>query len=223
MYKYINFRIPNRETTDFTVIRYFKGGKYSRIRLAISDEGNLVVLKEFLDDNDICYQEEKCWREINEVDDIYVNIIADRNTLVMPLVFHIHDDKLRKQIHIPIDLRKWSVEDKAIPGIIPEYMEQINIELQKFYYNIEEISMIAIDKCARSGYIHKDLELRHIGLLPIFNKNNDNIIDYMEPVFIDFGIMEKCDDYNKAKSEMLNDFNNLIQKYTLKGYTFINR
>ena len=64
-------------------------------------------------------------------------------------------------------------------------------------------------------YIHDDMELRHIALCPIFDTKGENLIR-LEPMFIDFGIMEKNIPYKEAKSVMEERLGDLFEHY--EGY-----
>ena len=218
----LTLKLPSEGTNEFKVLRYFNGGKYSRIRLAVSNNGNLVILKEFLDDDEISdnihEQELKCWKKINGADDAYITELNKNKTLIIPLVFHIHVNDEEKKIYIPVDLKVWSVEDKAIPGELPTILKDINKQLKKYVkknpLNIKEITANAIKKCAKRKYVHNDLEFRHIAVRPIFD-DEDTLI-YLDPMFIDFGRMKKVDSSKEAKIEMTERMNELFDIY--KGY-----
>lgn len=206
----MNLNISHGNATDFTVLRYFKGGVYSKIRLAISNKGNIVVLKEFLEDDSNLEQEKKCWKEINDVK-TNIKILNKTKTIIMPLAFHAHIDNKKLNIYIPLDLKIWSVQEGAISDDLPEFLENINQDLSEYNLpSLREIAEEAIDKCANSGWIHRDLEFRHIAVLPIIENNR---LIYLDPIFIDFGIMEKSSNKIEAKKIMMKKLNKLFYKY----------
>ena len=212
----INFDVPHGNTSNFTILRYFNGGHYSKVRLAISDQGNIVVLKEFLqeDNNIIAEQEKECWKKINGKK-VNITTIVNNTTLVMPLVFTIDVNFINKTITIPLDLKVWGIEKNAIPGEFPEILENINIELAKQHIDIKEIAELAIEKCARAGYVHEDFQLWHVAVFPVIS--NEKIVR-LEPVLIDFEHMTKIDDIDEARSVMQNKLKFLLKEY--KKYNF---
>jgi len=220
----ISFDMPHQRTNNFTVLRYFRGGKYSRVRLAMSDNGNLVVLKEFTESHsnmstlELVEQEVKCWNKINNVK-VYKTVVNNKDTLVMPLIFHIHDDRKNKILHLPLDLKIWCVEDKAIPGELPTYLENINDDIKNFSINLQNIDEEAIAKCANNGYYHDDLEFRHIGLRPIINNNR---IEALDPVLIDFEYIKDTNNKDIAYNQMMDIINTQFIKYEEDGYVVLN-
>ena len=209
----INLNIPHGNTSKFTVLRYFNGGKYSKIRLVISDQGNIIVLKEFLDENSeiTAIQEEKCWHKINKVKKVCIKTVVNKPTLIMPLVFHAHVDIRHKKIFIPLDLKIWSVEDKALSDDLPEKLEIINQQLLKFKINIREIAEDLIEKCAEEKYVHDDFEFRHMAVRPIIE--NDKVVK-LDPVLIDFQYMTKVNTEEEARNIMQEKLNNLYEEYS---------
>jgi len=220
--KSVTLQLPRKNTSTFKVLRYFHGGDYSRIRLGMSNNGNIVVIKNFMDDTpkNIPEQELKCWKEINGIEKAYLTIISKSKNLVIPLVFHIHINHNLKKIYIPLDLKLWSVQDKAIPGKLPKTLRKINKQLLKYKLNkLREIAEDAIEKCARMKYIHDDLEFRHISVCPIFD--DDEKLIKLEPMFIDFGMMKEASSYSKAKKKMMKRLDYLFDHYDKNEYTYV--
>lgn len=215
----VTLDVKRNKKIGFTVLKYFKAGNYSKVRLAISDGGNIVILKEFLNDDKDINQELKCWRTINNINSVYLIDLVKNKTLVMPLVFNFHIDTQRKIISIPLDLKIWSVQDKVIPAELPLRLKNINNQILDYKnnncYNLMEICQRAINKCAAAGYIHNDLELRHIALYPIII---DEYLKEMEPVMIDFEYMIPTEDYYEALNTMNERLDNILKTY--ENYTF---
>lgn len=196
---------PPKHTTNFTILKYFHSGKYSKVRLVISDSGHLAVIKQFQEnDVDQAEQELKCWKEINEIDDVYI-INSDtkvKKSLVMPLVFHATEkfEDGVKSIFFNFDLKYWSYQEFKLGGDLPKKLEEINEQLKNNKFNVYDVAIQAIKNAAIKGYIHTDLEFRHIGLYPIFE---NNIIIKMVPVLIDFEIIEESEDSNFSENQMV--------------------
>lgn len=208
---------PN-STVGFTVLKYFKGGNYSKVRLAISDEGNFVILKEFVEDifDEVIDNELYCWIYGNQINNVYIETICNKKSLVMPLAFNIHKDDIKKKLYIPLDLKIWSVEKNVISDMLPDKLEILNNQLKEFTNDgFEYILRTAIEDFARSGCIHKDLEVRHFALYPVIE--NGNIIR-LKPILIDFDHVEINKTYQEAFSYMNEVVNKIIKNY--KNYSF---
>ena len=216
----INLELPDIDeiSNTYMVIRYFKGGHYSKIRLVLTEYGNIVILKDFIDNDnnlEVAEQEKECWQKINNIQNVRLITVVDKIALMMPLVFHVHVDRINKRIHIPLDLKIWSVEDKAISDRLPKYLENINNQLSTFNIDIRNIAETSIEKCALQGYIHDDLEFRHIAVYPVIHEGE---VVRLTPVFIDFGIMRKVHNIDEARIEMTNRLDKLFEDY--KHYKF---
>ena len=203
----------------FTVLKYFKGGRYSKVRLAVADNGSFVILKEFDDDisNQSIETEYNCWVYGNKIMNVYIETIVNRRTLVMPLVFTVHEKN--GKLYIPINLQIWSVENGAIPDILPENLEKINIQLKNYnnYPDLEELCEVAIDKLATAGYRHKDLKYRHLGVYPVIR--NGKLVR-VEPVLIDFDVVDSDLTYDEAYSLMKLDAELIVKEYNSLEYIY---
>lgn len=208
----ITLDVWKNETVGFTVLKYFNGKKYSKVRLALSDDGNYVVLKEFSNEiNQIDIQYElDCWHAANNICSVYLDTVVMKRTIVMPLVFNIHE-KFGK-LYIPMNLKYWSVQPSAKSDVLPEYLENINLQLKEYdnYPSLKEICEIAIDKCARANCIHADLTYRHIGLYPVIE---NKILLHLEPVLIDFDRIEISDSYDFAYLKMKESIDDIFYTY----------
>lgn len=255
----LKLSFPDNRVTNFSVLRFFKGGEYSKIRLILANNGSIFVLKEFLnsendydkdrgekdendeiiinddddsyeidDDNDENFceqarQEKKCWQQINNIPDVKLIKLVRRDCLMMPLVFHIHVDRQNKIISIPLDLKLWCVDDKAIPGELPPILENLNDQLKNFKVNIHDVIDDAIYRCAKQKYIHNDLEFRHIGLYPVIEKiegSNFYKIKRLKSVLIDFEKMKKVNSYSQAMDKMDKRIDDLYKEYKNDKYKF---
>ena len=214
MNREISLDVPHAGTSSFTIIKYFYSGTYSKVRLCISDKGNIAVIKNFIGvSEEIPNQELECWKKINKKR-VYISAICNDYGLVMPLVFNIHVDNKNKRIYIPLNLNNWFFEDGAIPGDLPDYLKDINNVLTTLEYNIRDIIETAILKCSNAGYFHDDLELRHIAVYP----NIDNVGNVsLEPVLIDFGNMKKLTNHD-SEEIMLLTINEKLNEYLASGY-----
>ena len=216
----LSFRLPDTRYKIFTVLRYFNGGENSKTRLVVSNGGHIIILKEFSDDveKETVDQELFCWKNINKVDEVSIKTINNKRTLMLPLVFHVQRDSKDKKIYIPLDLKIWTVQDEVISGTFPKILKKINKQLSKMTINVREIAKAASVKCANQKYIHNDLKLSHIGVMPIFSTEGE--LKKLEPVFIDFGMMKKTEKKRNAQCEMNKSIHDLFNDYSERGYKF---
>lgn len=215
MAKDANLDILTNNFKYYNVIRYFNGGEYSKVRLAVSNEGNLVVLKEIIGDEDGALEKEmKCWHEVNNCRDVNIQIVNGVKTLVMPLVFNIRIDEDSKKIYIPLDLNLMSNTK------LPKSLENINkyLKQKQNELNIENIANEAIENCEKARWEHNDIMLRHIAVLPYFEyDDNDDVILNLYPVLIDFESVTRLKRFDT--SEMKSRINSMIEYYKSEGYT----
>ena len=219
----VSLKIPHGNTSNFTVIKYFHSGKFSNVRLCISDNGNIVVVKNYVpaftfdseDLREISNLEIECWKKINDIK-VYRTSICSQYALVMPLVFNIVEDHKNKRIYIPFNFNYWFFEKGAIPDKLPEYLEKLNRQMRIKPYDMRKIAKVAISKCASKEYIHGDLELRHIAVY----LNLDNELIQYEPIMIDFEKMTPNQSPHVAERTMNNEIDKIFRDYENSGYSF---
>lgn len=188
----ISFDIPHGSTTKFTVLKYFYGGHYSNVRLCMSKNGNIVVIKSFINNRSeeeiiqTIEKEIKCWQDVNGIK-IYSKIITNEHSLIMPLVFNIKLNRAANELTINTDLYYWLFDEHATPTELPPYLMDINQKLGEIPLNIENIITQAIEQCAKKGYVHDDLKYRHIAVYPEFERNSISF----RPVLIGFELSHK--------------------------------
>lgn len=210
----INIDIKKTEGS-FYVLKYFYSGDYSRVSLAISSNSStLVVVKEAKHVD----QELNMWKMVNGSDSAVIKLLNDKQVLIMPMVFHafITDDK---KVCFLFDIKQWSYEhnnkiEEDFPSKLAEIQGQIKmLAEEKTLTNVLRVADMAITKCANAGYIHKDIEWRHIALMPVFDE--DSKITDLSPILIDYEMSEKEDDTDKAFETMKNRLDEIA-----KGCTF---
>jgi len=210
----INIDMKKSEAS-FYVLKYFHSGDYSRVSLAISSKSSsLVVIKE----SKHVDQELFMWKTINGSNSAVIKLLNDKKVLIMPMVFHafITDNK---KVCFLFDIKQWSYEynnavDEDFPSKLAEIQGQIKmLAEEKTLTNVLRVADMAIKKCANAGYIHKDIEWRHIALMPVFDE--DSKITDLSPILIDYEMSEKEDDTDKAFETMKNRLDEIA-----KGCTF---
>lgn len=215
-YQSVSFKLPHGNSKEFSVLRYFHTNEETKVRLVVSNSGNIVVIKQF-EDNDLVKEEYKCWVKINQVEDVNIITLNNRECLMMPFAFNAsyeYNDELQSWVsYFNFNLDYWCFQDKNIKSEIPNKLKQFEFQLKELNeqnnYKVDEVAKIAILNTAFNKYIHDDLELRHIALLPVFDVKN-NLVD-LKPILIDFGMMSKVKTMKEAEITMLNKFEEISQ------------
>ena len=214
-YQDVNFRFPHDgigagNSKEFSILRYFKTNKMTKVRLVISGAGNIIVIKQILDEQ-IIQQEMDCWISINNVTEVKIITLNSRPCLIIPFVFNAsykYDNNLDKFVsYFDFDLKYWCFQDRNVHSDIPNKLKKIQLQLEelneKYQYKVDEVAKIAIKNAASQKYVHYDLEFRHIALLPVFE--DEDLVE-LKPVLIDFGIMLQNIDEIDAENMMFSRF-----------------
>ncbi len=67
--------------------------------------------------------------------------------------------------------------------------------------DIIDVARKAVQKCATQKVIHKDLEWRHIALLPVFTDDSSAVLLF-EPILIDFEYVAQTNSEQEALDAM---------------------
>jgi hypothetical protein len=175
------------------------------------------VIKYFLYD-DTCHTkrltEESYWQNVYG-QPVYTQRLFRKEVLLMPFVFHCRVDEERKEVWFHFDLSYWGCEDKAFGESHPILSEWFS--LFDAYYRSKEltpkrVAERAIDLLASKRLAHRDLEWRHVSLLPIIDQESTTIRDMM-PVFIDLSTVTPVETEEIAKEEMLQSLEKISHGY----------
>lgn len=190
-----------KTTGPFYVLHYFHSSDYSQVSLAISSTSStLVVIKET---NDVD-TELNMWKKVNDSESAIKMRLNGKFVLILPLVFHAFITK-DKKVFFRFDIRQWSYIHNNIFADFPSKLAKIQDDIKKFaeekeLIDVFKVANIAIKKCADAGWIHKDIEWRHIALMPVFDENS-KIINLL-PILIDYEKSEEEVDKEKALGTM---------------------
>lgn len=127
----------------------------------------------------------------------------------MPLTFYAIEnfDDGNKYVYFDLDLKFWGFQDIKVKGKLPKKLNTLNNKLKKEKYNVLEVAVSAIKSASQAGFIHNDLEFRHISLCPIFD---DNKIKF-KPILIDFENMIENNDPKYCEQVMLERLNEISE------------
>ena len=192
------------EIKEVTVLRQFKGGADGQVYLALTDNFELMVVKKFFDQT-VCPKEENLWKVLYNAK-VRALKLRGSQCLVMPFVFHcvfidgtwtfkFNMSLWAKHTHFQIDdevLNKWT---QKFENYITTHPTTPTEALQN-----------AVKTVADCGYIHNDLEWRHVALLPLLDEDGGSVIG-MKPVLIDLASVTE----SKTPVEAATAMNNAVQ------------
>jgi hypothetical protein len=192
------------------LIRDYHSGGDGRVWLGCSERGNLAVVK-FLhnESNDtINYlhrveSEIQVWNDLFGVNTAYTKTLFGVTAIVMPFVFHCRNNN--NTWHLTNSLSKWNSNSEDI-GAEPVLKEDVNALLGAFN-DIRTTATRAIDLFAQHKLIHQDIELRHLGLLPVFKEGSLQLV----PTFIDLSRVASHDNSQRCQEKMLSRLNSIFE------------
>ena len=173
-------------------------------------------MKQFFGDNIEDFKAEaKMWKKIYEINTEIITL-GDNHSLILPLIFtaETHYTKSNtKEIYFQLDLKKIFTQIGALPAELCKELTTIQNNLISCYslQNVYKCAKIAIKEFAKKGYIHDDIDWRHIGLLPLFKNDDSDIcscsddgkkIIGFKPILIDLELVTKEKDVKIAKKVM---------------------
>lgn len=154
------------------------------------------------------------WKEIYGLD-IEVLTVYGRPTLKLPLILTI-ETSINKgtgnyEVYFQTDLKKIFTPVGATGLELPAKMIAFQKSLNDLMFlrkdNIRDLILNAVEDFADRGYIHNDLDLRHIGLLPVIKNGT---IKELLPVLIDLEDVEPSE-IDISKNEMMDKLENILE------------
>ena len=127
------------------------------------------------------------WLEIWGVETIKCRF-AGNEALVMPLVFTAKEDGTFAISPCEWAYNRGSVADGDEPAF-QRIFEQTSICLSKRPWSIAEAQAKAVATMKAAGYIHDDMKLQHVALLPVLDATGE--ISVPRPVLIDLARVSK--------------------------------
>jgi hypothetical protein len=213
----LSLQPPPKSTKNFYLLRDFHGGADGRVWLACSLTGNIAVIKfqrrlhetETGDEQSRVNKEVKMWHEC-KILSVFAGKFSGRHAVVMPFGFHYTDNRV-------IDDRWWTSE-KSSRCEIAEHFAKIH----KMCVEMETATVLerCIERCAKAGIAHDDIEWRHTAIFPEIIKPlfYGKVTFSLHCAFIDLGRMKQFLDepkdsrYQKAIAEMRPAKNRLLEQ-----------
>ncbi len=190
----LSFAMPAQTSQYFYVLKQCHPGADGRVFLCVTNSMKLCVLK-FHYVPQQCEYECHIWNILFGVPEWMFRRSADSQPLVLPFVFHCvearsEDGKL--SVSFDFNLSHWCkeaafVETEEDRDDFSRLSDIFKIAYGKTKWNVVDVAKLAIAKVAKRKHIHRDIQWRHVSLLPIFNEEEDL---RLEPVLIDLARME---------------------------------
>jgi hypothetical protein len=181
----------------------------------------LVVVKRFHED-DKCSKELNLWKTLNGVGVLQIQLVKSQ-CLIMPFVFQCVQTE--KGIEFNFDLSSWGKEKGSAFEDDPrfdDWTKKINDFLATRELNVHTTLVEAVDGLVSKLYVHRDLDWRHVGLLPELSFSDENqteeIIIGMKPVLIDLSSVELLESQELARQEMQPQVEELSRNATSSSF-----
>jgi len=212
-YPNIRLTLPQLEPTHLIVLRQFHGGADGQVCLALTEDFHLVVLKKFYS-ADVCKREYNMWKAAYGVDVLITKIVGS-HSLIMPFVFHCIERG--GNIVFEFDMSYWGRGEES--SVLDD--ERFNDWTTKFVdymaeseeYTVKKALTNAVDSLSEKKLVHRDIEWRHVALMPMFDSssgNSETVVD-MKPVLIDMASVTTVETIESAREQMQDKVNELVR------------
>lgn len=212
----LKFSLPPKQTKHFKVLRYFHQGRDGKVALVATNSFHFIVFKYFDRDLDRAH-EEKMWKQLY-YPDVYCKEVYSKQVLVMPFVFHCQIDVDKKEIYFHFDLNLWGCEGKEVKiepnPILSYWSEQFQNVYTQSGFTPAVVALRAIHQLASKRMVHKDLEWRHVSLLPVIDRDTNTIME-LTPIFIDLTSVCEVETEELALEEMNLRLEEIKKSYNL--------
>ncbi|KAJ3392400.1 hypothetical protein HDU92_008459 [Lobulomyces angularis] len=196
--KPFTYEMPNSKTKNFYLLKKYHGGRDGRVWLALSNNANLAVIKAPRKEKEhiskkIFTQESSYWNELWNCNSYTIEIL-DITMIVMPYAFHcIQDDNDRVYFKSPDIWNDIGRKEEDNVFNCEDILESKNKlfdteDLEKYFKNPLLVAREALTVMKEKGYIHDDIQWRHVSLLPF--KKSENIWG-LKPIMIDLTRIKK--------------------------------
>ena len=207
---------PNKKTEMFYVLRQFNHGlDSSEVLLACSQNGNLCVIKFVVEGGEQIDKEINLWKTFYGVDTVFSKEFGrdKRPAIIMPFAFHYQALKNVKY-DFDLDIQQWSKYPETIDFTEVINFEEVSTEVLSSKLRSERkdsVARQAITEIAEKGFIHTDVQWRHVALLPIFRKHSVSRemewAGILKPILIDLTHVVEEKDKTVALKNMLDQLN----------------
>ena len=176
--KYFKYDMPPQQTLNFYILSYFHRGGDGRVALVTSESGNLAVVKFLHQDGDLndlqnaLSDEKNRWQNLWQVQCRVVELNGQLG-LLMPFCMPFNQHRFNNFQFSSLQIWNKS-SSKNEYGMLSEELEScVNTQLLDVYQKEpllaakEALSVVSEKSCS-----HMDLSLRHVALLPKWNRQS---------------------------------------------------
>ena len=217
----LSYMMPKRNGTDnFVLLQEYHGGADGRVWLAMSNKGELVVIKLMTREGSASHLARKVkneitvWNKVWKVNTVRKAQLGGWSAILMPFVFHCHLNKDGITLNGP---------NRGNPLRHEVKEDQIPIEkLLAYPYSYDEMKSFAkeaIESMLDGGYEHNDMAWRHIALMPILSTNDSNFELApkwtLKPILIDLSHVIQLPN-NMTQQEKAEKCDKLLQKLQIE-------
>jgi hypothetical protein len=181
------------QSQSFLIVKTYCRSSEKMAWLAIAQPSQqLVVLKLFAPDGagaEEAESERALWETVNGV---HASCFHLKNAVALctPMVIYASQDRDSMKVYFNLDIAERCCQRGAEPGALPAQLATFSAQVQELGtgLDVRDVAQRAIERTARAGVAHRDLEWRHVALLPLFDEAGAVI--RLEPVLLDFGRVE---------------------------------
>ena len=165
---------------EFLVLKHLQLDAEAKVWLALIHNtilaGTICVVKQMYDLKDAA-REASLWSRVNGGTVVAARLVSARPSVVVPFVVLATEsniDRKSKQVQFIFDAAQWGLQDNVLPGEIPVHLKANAEAIQAVaasanLLNARFVAQAAVVRIAKKGLLHKDIEWRHVALVPEFD------------------------------------------------------
>eukprot|EP00835_Amoeboradix_gromovi_P006706 NODE_854_length_3699_cov_0.222500.p1 type:complete len:586 gc:universal NODE_854_length_3699_cov_0.222500:316-2073(+) len=209
-----HYSMPPVNTRNYFILSHFHRGGDGRVALVSSMSGHLGVVK-FLNDmgdmHKMLGEEANHWETLWNVD---CRIISMNGQMGLLMPFCMTFNEKAPKSHPFSSLGHWNqMFSSSSYDLMNSELEQCMnlVELQKYQNNPLKAAEEALGSMAEMSMVQKDLEWRHVALLPQYNKTTE-LYDF-RPILIDLTRVVRSPDALNVAQKGYEDLKNKINNF----------
>ena len=186
----LNLTASASQSSHFTILKNLHRTANCKVSVVIAGDTDQICIAKQLLDGATLDQELSVWCEANEHTGVFRCSGGGAPLLVMPYVVLARE--INGIVSFITDFHTWVAENASNAGPVPtrilRELTQTADLIKAQGWNPLRAAAAAAARFAQRGILHKDLEWRHVGILPIFDVEGDVV--EVRPVFVDF---DRCE------------------------------
>eukprot|EP01032_Pedospumella_encystans_P013730 gene13730-15793_t len=186
----LNLTASANRSSHYTIIKSLHRTANCKVWVVVAGDTERVCIAKQLFDVEKLDQEQQVWCEANQHTGVFRSSGSGKPLVVMPYVVLARE--INGVVSFNTDFHTWAADDNSTAGPVPSKifaeLSQTAELITALGWNPLRAATTAAARFAQRGILHQDLEWRHIGMLPIFDKQG-NVVD-VRPVFVDFDLCQ---------------------------------